>query len=251
MENSLEQGKPQRSRVALWGFALAVAGAVAALLAGYGTRLGWWPFAMGFTLLKWAAYGAVAAIALSLAGLFMARRRGRRGAAWAGIGLVIALLVVLVPLNYLRLARAVPPIHDITTDTQNPPRFVAILPLRKNAPNSAEYGGAAVAAQQAKAYPHIAPALLDAPPAQAFQRALNAAQEMGWAIVEENPLDGRIEATATTRWFGFKDDVVIRVTPARQGSRVDVRSVSRVGVSDLGTNARRIEAYLKKLKETH
>ncbi len=154
---------------------------------------------------------------------------------------------MLTPLNWLRTASRVPPIHDITTDTQNPPQFVALLPLRKNARNSAQYAGPEVAALQAKAYPHIVPMVLNMPPDRAFQYALSAAREMGWLIVGENPGAGRIEATATTRWFGFKDDVVIRITPAEQGSRVDVRSVSRVGVSDLGTNASRIEVYLKRL----
>ncbi len=73
---------------------------------------------------------------------------------------------------------------------------------------------------------------------------------MGWKIVDENQAEGRIEATATTRWFGFKDDVVIRIAPSGgNGSRVDVRSVSRVGRSDVGTNARRIRAFLKKFAE--
>jgi uncharacterized protein (DUF1499 family) len=73
------------------------------------------------------------------------------------------------------------------------------------------------------------------------------ARQTGWKIVDENQAEGRIEATATTRWFGFKDDIVIRIAPsAGNGSRVDIRSVSRVGRSDLGTNARRIRAFLEK-----
>jgi uncharacterized protein (DUF1499 family) len=73
---------------------------------------------------------------------------------------------------------------------------------------------------------------------------------MDWKIVDENREEGRIEATATTRWFGFKDDVVIRIAPSDgNGSRVDIRSVSRVGLSDVGTNARRIRTFLKKFAE--
>ena len=242
------QRKPYRY-IAIAAFWLAVGSAMTAVLGGLGSRWGWWEFGAGFALLKWAVYAGSAAILLSLAALLLEYRAGRRrGLLWAGAGLVIALAVVLAPLNWVRTASQVPPIHDITTDRQNPPQFVAILPLRKNARNPAQYGGPEVAALQAKAYPHIVPMLLSVPPGQAFQQALNAAREMGWYIVEENPSVGRIEATATTRWFGFKDDVVIRISPAEQGSRVDVRSVSRVGVSDLGTNARRIEAYLAKLE---
>lgn len=248
---SCSQGQHTPYRyVAIAAFWLAVGGALTAVLSGLGTRWGWWEFGAGFVFLKWAVYAGIVAVLLSLVGLLLGYKAGRRRGAWAGAGLVIALAVVLTPLNWLRTASQVPPIHDITTDTQNPPQFVAVLPLRKNARNSAQYAGPEVAALQAKAYPHIVPMLLNIPTGQAFQYASSAAREMGWFIVDENPGAGRIEATATTRWFGFKDDVVIRITPAEQGSRVDVRSVSRVGVSDLGTNARRIEAYLKRLNET-
>ena len=246
MANSMMQAPPgsRQSRLALLGLVLALVSALVAILSGFGSRWGWWPFGVGFTLLKWAVYVALAGVVISLIDLVRARGLGR---GYAVAGFMIALVVVLLPLNYLRLARSVPPIHDITTDTDNPPGFVAILPLRKNAANSADYAGLALAAQQLKAYPEIKPMVLEVTADQAFQQALTAAREMGWAIIAENPDEGRIEATDTTTWFGFKDDIVIRVTPAGQGSRVDVRSVSRVGVSDVGTNARRITAYLKKL----
>lgn len=230
--------------VVLFSVALVMLSALAVLVAAFGTHWGWWPFGTGFSVLKWGVYGAIAGLLASLISLF--RSRGR----WRGlalIGFMIALVAVLIPLSYLRLAREVPPIHDITTDMKNPPNFVAILPLRKNAANSAEYGGREVALQQAKAYPHIKPLILNLSTEQAFQAALSAAREMGWAIIAESPLEGRIEAVATTRWFGFKDDIVIRITQAGEASRVDVRSVSRVGKSDLGTNAKRIAAFLTKL----
>ncbi|MGZ9265431.1 MAG: DUF1499 domain-containing protein, partial [Candidatus Deferrimicrobiaceae bacterium] len=128
--------------------------------------------------------------------------------------------------------------------------FVSVLALRKDAQNSAFYGGPEIAAQQHAAYPDIRPLVSDLPPAQAFERARSVARQMCWIIVDENPAEGRIEATATTRWFGFKDDVVIRIAPvAGNGSRVDIRSVSRVGQSDVGTNARRIRTFLKKFAE--
>jgi uncharacterized protein (DUF1499 family) len=92
--------------------------------------------------------------------------------------------------------------------------------------------------------------MLSIPPDKAFEQALAAARKMGWVIVDANAADGRIEATDITFWFGFKDDIVIRVTPADQRSRVDMRSVSRVGKSDVGMNARRIRKYLKELKQT-
>lgn len=82
-----------------------------------------------------------------------------------------------------------------------------------------------------------------------FSAALATAREMGWTVVDSAADDGRIEAVATTFWFGFNDDVVIRVTESGSGTRVDMRSVSRVGVSDVGTNAARIRAFLAVLKE--
>ena len=138
-------------------------------------------------------------------------------------------------------------IHDITTDTETPPAFVAILPLRAGVPNSVEYGGPELAAQQRTGYPDLGPLTLQIPPTQAFTHALTAARAMGWEIAASEATEGRIEATDTTFWFGFKDDVVVRITPAGGGSRIDVRSVSRVGKSDIGTNAKRITEYLRRI----
>ena len=136
-----------------------------------------------------------------------------------------------------------PAINDITTDTANPPVFVAMVALRAGAPVPVTYPGEATATAQHQAYPDIRPIELAAPPAEAFARALDAAKRMGWEIVVADAGAGRIEGTATTPWFGFRDDVVVRVTPTATGSRIDVRSVSRVGKSDLGTNAARVRRY--------
>jgi uncharacterized protein (DUF1499 family) len=230
------------------GFLLALLCGLALVTSGFGYRWGWWGLRTAFTMLRWSAYGGVAAGVVSLAALIAASLGGARGAVgFAAVGLVVSCVVVGMPWTQLRRARRVPRIHDITTDTEHPPAFVAVLPLRASAPNSADYGGPEVAAQQRSGYPDIQPALLDLPPGPAFQRALAAARKMGWAIVASDSTMGRIEATATTFWYGFKDDVVIRLTPSDHGTRVDVRSESRVGGSDIGTNARRIREYLRKL----
>ena len=141
-------------------------------------------------------------------------------------------------------------IHDITTDTDHPPQFVALLPVRQKSPNGPEYGGEKIAREQRAAYPDIQPVLLPEPPARAFERVLAAARSRGWEIVAAVPAEGRIEATDTTRWFRFKDDIVIRVTPDVSGSRIDVRSKSRLGRSDLGTNARRIRNFFTALNSS-
>ena len=232
------------------GLALALLAGLALLLAGPGHRFGWWPFGTGFAILRWAAYGGIAAAVLSAAALILAPLRGQRRAMFRALaGLIVGLCVVGLPLRYLQTARAMPPIHDITTDTEDPPEFEVILPLRAEAPNPASYGGPAVAAQQREGYPDIAPADYPIAPEAAFEAALAAARAMGWSIIATDQAAGRIEATDQTLWFGFLDDVMIRVRPTDAGSRVDVRSVSRVGVSDIGTNAASIRAYLAELED--
>jgi uncharacterized protein (DUF1499 family) len=230
------------------GLALALLCAGAAVLAGLGSRWEWWHFRAGFQILTWAAYGGLTAGVVSLAGVVTAlRSTRRRGLLPALIGLVLGLIVAGIPWQLKVTAQRVPPIHDITTDTENPPAFVAVLPLRKDAPNAADYGGPEIAAQQHAAYADLRPLILHVSPKEAFNKALAAAGDMGWEVVETNAKQGRIEATDTTFWFGFKDDIVVRVEPADQGSRIDVRSLSRVGKSDIGTNAKRIRAYIERL----
>jgi uncharacterized protein (DUF1499 family) len=161
--------------------------------------------------------------------------------------LIVALVAIAPPLILRNQAKGVPPIHDITTDTFDPPRFVALLAERQKAINGADYGGPAIAAQQQQAYPDIKSLVVKTPPAETVQRALDAARSLGWEVAASDAPSGRIEATATTGWFGFKDDIVIRVRPEGSGSRVDVRSVSRVGKSDLGANAKRVREFLAKV----
>ena len=222
---------------------LSVIAALLLLAAGPGTRFALWEFGTGFQLLRWAVYAGLAAAALAAAMLVLPRTR-LAGRAELLLALALGLGTAFVPWSALRQARALPPIHDITTDTERPPEFVAILPLRAAAPNPAAYGGPEVARAQIGAYPGLRPHRMDAAPADAFKRALQAARDMGWEIVAADAAADRIEATDTTFWFGFKDDVVIRVEADGAGSRVDVRSVSRAGAGDAGANATRIRAYL-------
>jgi len=225
---------------------LSLIAAVLLLIAGPGTRLELWEFRTGFQLMRWAALAGLGAAALAVVMLLLPHTR-REGVAALLVALALGLGVAFVPWNGMRQARTLPPIHDITTDTRRPPEFVAILPLRADAPNPAVYGGPDIAQAQIGAYPDLRTHRIDVAPAEAFDRALQVARDMGWEIVAADTAAGRIEATDTTFWFGFKDDVVIRVKADGAGSRVDVRSVSRVGESDVGTNARRIRAYLRAL----
>jgi uncharacterized protein (DUF1499 family) len=239
------------SCVVILGAGLAVASALVLLAGPVGYRLGILPLRVALqTLLMWGAYGAIAAAVVSLAGLVVTLtrpREARRGILLAAISLLTGVVLIGIPGRF-RLGAPKPPIHDITTDTQEPPEYVAVLPLRVNAPNTAVYGGEKIASQQREAYPDLQPLILNVPPPQAFDRTLGMVREMGWELVAADATAGRIEASDTTFWFGFKDDVVIRVRPADGGSRVDVRSLSRVGGGDAGTNAKRIRAYLDALR---
>src|SRR5215813_11635669 len=181
------------ARAASGGFLLALLAGLALWLAGTGYRLRWWGLLPAFTVLRWAAYGGLVAAALSLLGMILARPGGpRRGFSLALVGLVVGLVVFAVPWRWWRKAQQVPPIHDITTDTETPPAFVAVLPLRAGAPNPADYGGPELAAQQRAGYPDLGPLTLQAPPQQVFERALLAARAMGWDIVAAEPSEGRI-----------------------------------------------------------
>jgi len=231
-----------------------------ALGASLGVWLGIWDFRQGFSVLQFANTHArwITVLAIGLAFLLWASRRlpAARHSANAGslvmVAAFVALLAWQVPESY-RPPQGTPPIHDITTDLDDPPAFVAVLPLRGSNSNPVEYGTAAnmtperQAELQRQAYPEIQPVLLGDSPDRAFQRALAAVEQLGWELVAQVPEEGRIEATDTTFWFRFKDDVVIRIRAEGDGSRIDARSTSRVGVSDVGKNAARLREFFAAL----
>lgn len=244
---AMQQSRGGR-RLALTGLALALAAALAAALAGPGYRLGLWDFRLGFYLLLGAAAAGLVAALLCAAGAIALGARPRRASLAALAGLILGLGVSGLVAAQVARARSVPPIHDISTDTANPPPFVALRETRLASPNGADYGGPRTAALQAEAYPDIATASLPLPPEQAFVAAVAAADALGWQVIAAEPRAGRLEATDTTFWFGFKDDVVVRIIPEPGGSRIDVRSASRVGQSDVGANARRIRRFLERME---
>ena len=242
------------SVVALAGLVLALAAGALALFAALGYRTGALDLGTSFSFLRWGARTGLAALGVSLVGLVLTVLRGRGGplddlAPGVGVG-VLALAIgagsYAIPAQQQSIARSVPPIHDITTDMENPPEFVDVLPLRADAPNPPEYDPE-IASQQREGYPDLGPIILDDPPAAVFERALAAVHALGWDLVGDDADAGRIEATDTTFWYGFKDDVVVRIRPDGSGSRVDVRSKSRVGGSDVGANAARIQTFAERL----
>ncbi|WP_017443916.1 DUF1499 domain-containing protein [Gayadomonas joobiniege] len=163
--------------------------------------------------------------------------------------LVMAGIALAIPLSMMLKAQSLPMIHDITTDTLNPPVFEQLLPDRKNAMNPAEYPGSEVAAQQKQAYPQIEPLLLQQDKRAIFNAALEAVKQLEIELIHADFDAGLIEATATSFWFGFKDDLVFRLSEQGDLWRLDIRSKSRVGKSDLGKNAERIEQLLKLIQK--
>ncbi len=229
-------------------FRIAFAAAAAIVAAPLGHRAGVLPLSAAVPLL---AAGVLLSLGSLAPWLTAIMRRGRlafRDRREVATGLLSAIAVV-VPLAYILPALGAPPIHDITTDPDDPPRFEAVVPLRAGAPNPLEYGGPQLAATQRAAYPDVLPLAAAASPTTVLAAARSVAMELGWEIVAVDQAQGLLEATATTFWFGFKDDVAVRVRPSEGGGAlVDVRSISRVGVGDLGANANRIRAFLTRLQ---
>ncbi|MBC7505899.1 MAG: DUF1499 domain-containing protein [Sandarakinorhabdus sp.] len=229
-----------------WTWRIARATLVAALLVVLAGPL------MTWGVLGWQAglgMFVMAAVLAGLGGLFclwaLLRRRGSLGVVLAAAAGIAA---IAVPAAIVIDARAYPPINDITTDTVNPPAFAAITAAMRGPGASALVYEPSFAAIQAKGYPKLAGLVLPAAPDAVFVKAMAAAKDAGWTVIIADAAAGRIEATATVPWWGFKDDVVIRLTPAGTGTRVDMRSKSRVGKGDLGVNAKRINDFLDALK---
>ena len=255
MTNVIDRSSPRglarwARRVSVLAAVLGLLAVLAMLLSGPSYRLGLLGLRAAFGLMGLGAKGGIAAAVLALIALPLALlSRSVRPSLLAVSGLLLGVLAFGPPALFARKAGEVPPIHDISTDTATPPQFQALLTQRAGAPNTAVYGGPVVAAQQRAAYPDIRPLQWKASPTKVFTAALATAQAMGWTIGAQQPSEGRIEATATTFWFGFKDDVVIRLRPDDGGTRLDIRSESRVGSSDVGANAERIRSFREKLQE--
>jgi uncharacterized protein (DUF1499 family) len=203
------------------------------------------------SLFRYGFYVAAGAIALALATIVPTRPGDRRrGFVAAFLALAIGAVAAWAPLMLFLQAMGAPRINDVSTDTADPPPLVTTLQMRHEAVTPPAYPGKVVADQQHQAYPDIASIVLSVPPDEAFRKVDAVATAMGWDVVARVPADGRIEAVDTSEWFGFHDDIVVRIRPAGSGSRIDIRSKSRVGRADLGANAHRIRTFTSKLKAT-
>ena len=235
-------------RLVVIGMLVALASAAAMIFSGIGYRLDLYHFRIGFTILRWAFWFALAGALLSLAGLVLAGGRPRRTLVVALVGTVIGVVAAYIPWSSKQTADALPYIHDISTDTANPPAFVAAAKLRKPGDHAVTYDGKEVADLQQKAYPDLVTLTTRASGEKVFEAAKAAIASMGMQLVEADLAQGRIEANQTSLLYGFTDDMVVRVATGADGTKVDVRSKSRVGRSDLGQNAKRIRVFLAKLR---
>ena len=237
-------GKP----LVIIGLVVALVSAAAMIFSGLGYRLDLYHFRTGFAILGWAFWFALAGAILSVAGLAVAGGRPRRTLVAALAGTAIGLAAAYVPWSFKQTAGSLPYIHDISTDTDNPPEFVAAAKLRKPDDHPVTYDGKEVADLQHKAYADLAPLTTSAPKEKVFAAATAAFASMGMHVVDVDMGQGRIEANQTSLLYGFTDDMVVRVASGTDATKVDVRSKSRVGRSDLGQNAKRIRIFLRKLQ---
>lgn len=235
-----------------------------ALVAPLGVWLGLWAFGTGFNILggvyPYTGWVGLACLAVAVILAVLAKKQGAANAVslfnLAAAGALAAGIAWYIPTTFQAPpGQSYPPIHDVSTDLDDIPQYVAVMPLRADAPNTTVYGGARNmtpernAQLQREAFPDLVPRYYDASRDAVFDRALAVVDAMGWELVEAVPEEGRIEATATTFWFRFKDDVVIRLREENGRTRVDARSLSRVGGGDAGTNAKRLRKFFALLDD--
>ena len=227
---------------------VAISAVLAVGLMMFGARLGIWEPIVGFGLIRtYMNPIAYCVFGLGVVGLiYQLVSRNRSGAVKAGIATLVG-VGLMAPTIYAQIQPPVryPPINDITTDTSNPPVFIVLDESRTGSKNTQVYGGPEVAAVQAEAYPDIAPIQSNKSASEAFAEALRIGKKMGWEIVAQDSSNFRFEATDRTPVYRFADDIVVVVSSVESASRIDIRSVSRVGRSDRGVNAARIGEFAK------
>jgi uncharacterized protein (DUF1499 family) len=237
---------------------LGIGAVLCALIAAVGTATGMWGFRAGLTSLRYLFFAAAAGALLGLIGLVMARGRGKLMLTNL-LALVVALGFVLYLGNLVRTAKSVPAIHDVTTNLDDVPQFTRLSVRVDNLESVPDEGKAELKAMPPEArwkavhrahYGDLHTLHLAAPPAEAVRRVAALVRDRGWETALVDAKAGIVEATATSLFFRFKDDIVVRVRPAPDGgSLVDMRSISRVGVSDVGVNAKRVRAFLADLQK--
>jgi len=244
----MNQSATGGGRLARWSLWLGLAAVALPIVGALGARIGLWHFGIGLLLAPGSLIPAILGLILGL--IALARQRESSGSrATAAIGAAISLLAAGYLGLSLQSAFSHPQMLDVSTDIADPPRFVAAHQLRAEGDNPLNYDSEVIGPVQREGYPDIAPLVMPLPRDEMYDRAREALVALGLEIVREDREGGRIEAVATTFWFGFKDDVVLRLREVETGTRLDLRSASRVGVSsDLGANARRIREIISRVE---
>ena len=226
-----------------WGAVLFGLGSILLLaVSAWGFRLDDWPWPQAYRVATWGAWAAIVGVTVALAGCVNWLRRRQGGGRTILLGLLLSLPVAGLGVAFDFAARTTPPINDISTDTEEPPVFwFTVTPTDYPAAN---------AGPQRAAYPEINPIDLELSFDDAFGLALALVEERGWQVLSADPDEAQIEAIVTSRLFGFEDEVAIRVTETDSGTRIDMRSRSRIGQIDRGANARRITAFLSDLEQS-
>jgi uncharacterized protein (DUF1499 family) len=241
------------SGLATWARNLAVFSVVAVLVSILIVRFGFLEMKPAIATFFGALGLACLSILIGFLGFAAIWQNGTRGMGRILLAFVIDALVLAYPAYLAIQYRKLPPIHDITTDPIDPPRFDALSRLRTgDGTNTAVYAGLYSAELQRKAYPDIEPVELEITPERAFDITMRLAAKRKWLVIDERPPQpprrvGVIEAVARTPIMGFREDVSIRIQPDADGSRVDIRSSSRYFESDLGSNAARIAKLIDDL----
>lgn len=239
----------QKALAGLGLLAALIAGGVVGV-AGIGHKYGVWDLAFARdALLQYGFLIALGAGGCAVLAMLIGGLRGKLAGVFTAIlALVVAAGVAYVPWQLREQEKAAPDLYDITTDTADPPAFVALAEVRRVAPNGLDYP-AAGAALQKSSYPEIQTLRSTANAAALHGKAAELVRERGWQVAANVPDEGRIEATSVSDWFGLKEDIVIRIVAAEGGGAVlDIRSASRAGRNDLGANAAHIRDFLAALR---
>lgn len=241
------------SKLAVWSLRLAIFALPVLLLAVVLHRSGAIEYYAGLTLLVAVLILCGIAFMLSASALVVIWNEGLKGLGAALLAAALALAVLAYPMFEILRGITLPAISDVSTDTADPPRFHAIATLRPRSAKPVNYSGGANIEIQRMYYPAVRTMELDAEAAEVYASVLALVQRNGWRLADNIPpaanRDGQIEAIASTPLMGFREDIAIRVRRSGAMVRVDMRSASRYGSRDFGTNARRVESFLAQLAE--
>ena len=242
------------SKLAIWARRFALFSLLAALIAIIIVRSGVIEVMPGMVTFGGALVFAGLGILLALASFVTIWRQGLGGVGYAVTAILIGAVLLAYPAYLSYKAYKLPWIYDITTDILDPPGFDAVRRLRSRGTNPSQYAGLYAAEQQRDAYPDVAPLELTVSPKIAYDHALALVNKRRWLVLDaREPVakrrDGRIEAVARTPVMGFREDLVIRIRGNEEESRVDMRSSSRYGSHDIGSNAARIRGFLESLED--